>query len=87
MCHFTWRSKYVHIVDSSMKCFVAWQQWWGNLVAFSWQHCTVLCCCRLHVSQQQCEGNAFLRFRVSSGYANAQQDCVVCTYIANPVKM
>jgi len=26
MGHFTWRSKYVNIVDSSMKCFVAWQQ-------------------------------------------------------------
>ena len=24
-------------------------------------------------------------FCVNSGYSNAQQDCVVCTYIANPV--
>jgi hypothetical protein len=32
------------------------------ILAFPWQHSTVLYCCQLHVGQQQYKGNVLLRF-------------------------
>jgi len=41
-----------------------------RIVAFPWQHSTVLYCCQLHVDQQQYQGNVLLCFRGNSGHAN-----------------
>lgn len=48
-----------------------------RIVAFAWQHWTLLPCWQLHTGQQQYKGNVLLRFR-GNNYANAPQCYIMC---------
>ena len=71
---------YVYIVDSSIKYFVARQQYKGKaLLRFYYNSfhifilCTVSCCSTI-------QGNAQLHFHGNNGYTNAPQYYVIHTF-------
>ena len=60
--HFTWRPKYIYIVDSNTKYFVVENNAKGTHYCISMEHSTILYCSQQHVAQQY-KGNTMLHFK------------------------
>jgi len=93
--HCTRRPEYVCAVDSGARCSVPLQQRKEcPILAFPWQHSTVLHCWQLPAVQQQCKGKALLCFHNNSVYGNAPLgtlyvrclSCCIRCLICNPCR-
>jgi len=75
------RPKFIYVFWQKYEIFCSSQRVRRDpIVAFSWQHSTVLYCWQLRVGQQKHISKALLCFHGGSGYTNALQGCIIGTW-------